>query len=173
MIYTAVPYDYLRVRVQNKTTLEWTEIMSEGNEVQIQRGGTVGVLGLDSVNAGVLSITLYNSLDPAVVNTLQPKMKIQVYSTQFATPDLGSVYVGNIVDINSDYFMNASDFEIDTYVTVTAVDAVQSHSNIQIPGVVTAAGFHRWEERIGVLAPSAITTVNVPAINTNTVVDSF
>lgn len=173
MTYSTVPYDYLRVRVQNKTTLAWTEIMSAGNEIQIDRGGTVGVLGLDSVNAGTLSMTLFNSLDPAVVSTLQPKMKIQVYSTQFATPDLGSVYVGNIVDINSQYFMNARDFDIDTYVTITAVDAVQSHANIIVPGVVTTAGFQRWEERIATLAPYAITTINTPAINTNTVVDSF
>jgi hypothetical protein len=171
--YSTVPYDYLRVRVQNKSTLAWTEIMDVGNEIQIERGGSAGVLGLDSVNSGIMSMTLYNSLDPAVVNTLQPKMKIQVYSTQFATPDLGSIYVGNIVDINSQYFLNERKFDIDTYVTITAVDAVQSHANISVPGIVTAAGFHRWEERIGVLAPLAITTVNVPAINTNTVIDSF
>lgn len=173
MSYSTVPYDYLRVRVQNKSTLAWTEIMSAGNEIQIQRGGTVGVLGLASVDAGTLSMTLYNSLDPAIVSTLQPKMKIQVYSTQFATPDLGSIYVGNIVDVNSEYFMNARNFDIDTYVTITAVDAVQSHANIQVSGVATTAGFQRWEERIGTLATYAITTVNTPAINTNTVVDSF
>lgn len=173
MIYTTVPFDYLRVRVQDKSTLAWTEIMDKGNEIQIDRGGSVGVLGLDSVNAGTLSMTILNALDPVVVNTLQPKMKIQVYSTLFATPDLGSIYVGNIVDVSSQYFLNNRKFDLDTFVTITAVDAVQSHSNIQIPGVVTAAGFHRWEERIGVLASSAITTVNVPAINTNTVVDSF
>ena len=69
--------------------------------------------------------------------------------------------------------MNNRDFDIDTYVTITAVDAVQSHANIIVPGVVTAAGFERWEERISTLASSAITTINVPAINTNTVVDSF
>jgi hypothetical protein len=173
MSYSTVPYDYLRVRVQNKSTLAWTEIMDVGNEIQIDRGGSVGVLGLDSVNAGTLSMTLLNSLDPAVVSTLQPKMKIQVYSTQFATPDLGSIYVGNIVDIRSQYFLNDRTFSIDTYVSITAVDAVQSHSNVLVPGIVTAAGFHRWEERIGVLAPYALTTVNTPAINTNTVVDSF
>jgi hypothetical protein len=173
MTFSTVPYDYLRVRVQDKTTLAWTEIMANGQEVQIDRGGTVGVLGLDSVNAGTLSMTLFNSLDPAVVSTLQPKMKIQVYSTQFATPDLGSIYVGNIVDVNSKYFLNSRDFDIDTYVTITAVDAVQSHSNVVVPGVVTAATFQRWEERIATLAPYALTTVNVPAINTNTVVDSF
>ena len=173
MIYTTVPFDYLRVRVQDKSTLAWTEIMDKGNEIQIDRGGSVGVLGLDSVNAGTLSMTILNALDPVVVNTLQPKMKIQVYSTLFATPDLGSIYLGNIVDVSSQYFLNNRKFDLDTFVTITAVDAVQSHSNIQIPGVITAAGFHRWEERIDVLASSAITTVNVPAINTNTVVDSF
>jgi hypothetical protein len=173
MTFSTVPYDYLRVRVQNKSTLAWTEIMAAGQEVQIDRGGTVGVLGLDSVNAGTLSMTLFNSLDPAVVSTLQPKMKIQVYSTQFATPDLGSIYVGNIVDVNSKYFLNARDFDIDTYVTITAVDAVQSHSNVLVPGVVTAATFQRWEERIATLAPYALTTINTPAINTNTIVDSF
>jgi hypothetical protein len=173
MIYTNVPYDYLRVRVQNKSTLAWTEIMDVGNEIQIDRGGTVGVLGLDSVNAGTLSMTLFNSLDPAIVSTLQPRMKIQVYSTQFATPDLGSIYVGNIVDIKSQYFLNSRTFSIDTYVSLTAVDAVQSHANVVVPGVVTTPGFHRWEERIAALAPLAITTVASPAINTNTVVDSF
>lgn len=173
MIYNTVPYDYLRVRVQNLTTLVWTEIMSAGNEVQIERGGTVGVLGLDSVNAGTLSMTLFNSLDPATVATLKPRMPIQVYSTQFDTPDEGSIYLGNIVDINSEYFLNERNFGIDTYVTITAVDAMQSHANVVVPGVVTAAGYHRWEERIDYLEPYAINTVNVPAINTNTVIDSF
>jgi len=173
LIYNTVPYDYLRVRVQNTTTLVWTEIMSEGNELQIERGGTVGILGLGSVNAGTLSMTLFNSLDPAVVSTLKPGMPIQVYSTQFPTPDAGSIYLGNIVDLNSAYFMNIRDFDIDTYVTITAVDAVQSHSNIFVPGVITTAGFQRWEERIDDLEPYAITPVDVPAINTNTVIDSF
>ena len=173
MIFNTVPYDYLRVRVQDRTTLVWTEIMSAGNEIQIERGGTVGVLGLDSVNAGTLSMTLYNSLDPALVSTLKPRMPIQVYSTLYATPDEGSIYVGNIIDINSEYFMNNRLFDIDTYVTITAVDAVQSHANIVVPNVVTAAGFHRWEERITYLEPYAITDVAIPAINTNTVIDSF
>lgn len=173
MSYATVPYDYLRVRVQNKSTLVWTEILDVGNDLQISRGGSVGVLGLDSVNAGILEMTLYNSLDPAVVATLSPKMKIQVYSTQYATPDLGSIYLGNIVDVNSYYTLNALTKQVDTYVQITAVDAVQSHANVIVNGVSTAAGYHRWEERIAVLAPSALTTVNVPAINTNTVVDSF
>ncbi len=173
MIYSTVPYDYLRVRVQDKSTLAWTEILSEGNELEISRGGNVGVLGLDSVNVGIANVVLYNSLDPAVVSTLSPKMLIQVYSTQFATPDEGSIYLGTIADINSDYVLNNQTFEIDTYVNITAVDAVQAHANVTVPGVSTTAGYHRWEERIDYLEPYAITTVNVPAINTNTVIDSF
>lgn len=173
MSYATVPYDYLRVRVQDKTTLAWTEIMSAGNEVQIDRGGTVGVLGLDSVNVGIATVVLYNSLDPAVVATLSPKMKIQVYSTQFATPDEGSIYIGQIADINSTYTMNTRTFAVDTYVTITATDAVQAHSNVNVPGITTSAGYQRWEDRISTLAPYAITTVNVPAVNTNTVIDSF
>jgi len=50
---------------------------------------------------------------------------------------------------------------------------MSSHANISVPGVQTTAGFHRWEERIAYLEPYAITSVNIPAINTNTVVDSF
>lgn len=173
MIYSTVPYDYLRVRVQDKSTLAWTEILSEGNELEISRGGNVGVLGLDSVNVGIANVVLYNSLDPAVVSTLSPKMLIQVYSTQFATPDEGSIYLGTIADINSEYVLNNQTFEIDTYVNITAVDAVQAHANVTVPGVSTTAGYHRWEERIDYLEPYAITTVNVPAINTNTVIDSF
>lgn len=173
MSYSSVPYDYLRLRVQDKTTLAWTEILSAGNEVQIDRGGTAGVLGLDSVNSGIATIVLYNSLDPAVVSTLQPKQKIQLYSTQFATPDAGSIYLGNIVDISSEYVQNTRTFSIDTYVSITAVDAVQSHANVTVPGITTTLGYQRWEERISALAPYALTTVNVPAINTNTIVDSF
>lgn len=153
--------------------MAWTEILSEGNELEISRGGNVGVLGLDSVNVGIANVVLYNSLDPAVVSTLSPKMLIQVYSTQFATPDEGSIYLGTIADINSDYVLNNQTFEIDTYVNITAVDAVQAHANVTVPGVSTTAGYHRWEERIDYLEPYAITTVNVPAINTNTVIDSF
>ena len=173
MIYSTVPYDYLRVRVQDKSTLAWTEILSDGNELKIGRGGTVGVLGLDSVNVGIAEVVLYNSLDPAVVATLSPKMKIQVYSTLAASADEGSIYVGTIADINSSYVLNTQTFAIDTYVTITAVDAVQAHANVTVPGVTTTAGYQRWEERIDTLEPYAITTVNVPAINTNTVVDSF
>jgi hypothetical protein len=175
MIFNTVPYDYLRVRVKDKTAFPsvYTEIMANGNEIQIQRGGTVGVLGLDSVNAGTMSMTIYNALDPAVISTLSPGMLISVYSTQFATPGLGAIYTGKIVDINSSYFMNTRDFDIDTYVTITAVDAVQSHANVTVPGVTTTAGFERWEERIATLAPYALTQVQLPAINTNTVIDSF
>lgn len=173
VVYNTKPYDYLRVRVQDKSTLAWTEILADGNEFRCERGGSVDVLGLSSVNAGILEITLYNAFDPAVVATLSPKMKIQVYSTQFATPDEGSIYVGNIADIQTRYARNRKTNEYDSYVTITAVDAAQAHANILVPGVVTTAGYHRWEERISYLAPYALTTVNVPAINANTVVDSF
>lgn len=171
--YSTKPYDYLRVRVQNKSTLAWTEILADGNEFSCSRGGSVGVLGLSSVNAGILELTLYNAYDPAVVSTLSPKMKIQLYSTQFATPDEGSIYVGNLVDIQTRYVRNRKTNDYDAYVTLTAVDAVQAHANVLVPGVVTTAGYHRWEERISYLQPYALTTVNVPAINVNTVVDSF
>jgi hypothetical protein len=42
-----------------------------------------------------------------------------------------------------------------------------------VPGVTTTAGYERWEERIATLEPYAITDINVPAINQNTVVDNF
>lgn len=173
MIYTTVPYDYLRVRVQNKSTLAWTEVLSEGNQLTIDRGGSVGILGLDSLNVGLATLVLYNSLDPAVVATLAPNMPIQVYSNQYSTPELGAIYTGIITDINSQYVLNRQTNAIDTYVSVTAVDAVQAHANIVVAGVSTAAGYQRWEERIATLAPSAITTVTVPEINANTIVDSF
>jgi hypothetical protein len=173
VIITSQPYDYLRVRVQNKSTLAWTEILDVANNLQIERGGTVEILGLSSVNTGTLEMVLYNSLDPAVTSTLSPKMVIQVYSTSAATPDDGSIFVGRIADISSVYMMNDVTKQIDTYVQIFATDAVQDHSNVIVPGVVTAAGYQRWEERIATLAPYALTTINVPAINTNTVVDSF
>lgn len=173
VIYNSKPYDYLRVRVQDKDTLEWSEVLADGNEFRIERGGNVGVLGLSSVNAGVLEITFYNAYDPAVIDTLSPKMVVQVYSTQFATPDEGSIYVGNIVDIQTRYVRNRKTNDYDAYVTVTAVDAVQAHANVIVPGVTTTAGYHRWEERIDYLEPYALTTVAVPEINANTVIDSF
>jgi hypothetical protein len=30
MTYSTVPYDYLRIRVQDKSTLAWTEILADG-----------------------------------------------------------------------------------------------------------------------------------------------
>jgi hypothetical protein len=69
--------------------------------------------------------------------------------------------------------MNDRLYNIDTYVTITAVDAVQSHANVFIPGVTTTAGYERWEERIAGLAPFALKVVSVPAINTNTIIDNF
>lgn len=173
MKYSTVPYDTLRVRVQDKSTLAWTDITNKGNELKISRGGTVGVLGLSSVNAGVLELVLYNDLDPASVATLSPKMAIQVYSTQFTDPNDGSIFLGNIVDINSYYVMNRQYARIDTYVKISAVDAIYSHNNVVILGVTTTPGYQRWEERISTLSSSSLTTINVPAINTNTVVDSF
>ena len=53
------------------------------------------------------------------------------------------------------------------------MDAIQAHSNITVPGVTTTAGYERWEERIATLEPYAITDINVPDINQNTVVDNF
>lgn len=173
MSYSVVPSDYLAVRVQNKSTLAWTDILGSGNELQIERGGSVGVLGLSSVDTGTLQFTLYNALDPAITATLSPKMLIQVYSPLAATPDAGSVFLGKIVDINSTYVLNTRTNQIDTYVYVLATDAISDHANVTVPGVTTTAGFQRWEERISTLAPFSLTTINVPAINQNTVIDNF
>jgi hypothetical protein len=147
--------------------------MQDGNQIQIDRGGDSGSLGLSSVSAGLATIVLYNALDPAVISMLEPEMQIQVYSTQFATPALGSIFRGAIVDLNSTYVMNDRLFDIDTYVTITAVDTVQSHANILVPGVTTTAGYERWEERIATLYPYSRNGFNLPAINTNTIIDNF
>jgi hypothetical protein len=147
--------------------------MQAGNQIQIDRGGTSGSLGLSTVSAGLATIVLFNAFDPAVVSTLEPEMRIQVYSTQFGTETAGAIFAGSIVDVNSTYVMNDRLFGIDTYVTITAVDAVQSHANVFIPGVTTTAGYERWEERIAGLAPYALKVVDVPDVNTNTVIDSF
>ncbi len=173
MIYSVVPSDYLTIRVQNKSTLAWTDIISAGNELQIERGGSVGVLGLSSVDTGTLQFTLYNALDPAVTATLSPKMLIQAYSPLAANPDAGSVFLGKIVDINSTYVLNTQTNQVDTYVYILATDAVYDHSNVTIDGVTTTAGYQRWEERIATLEPYALTTINTPAINQNTIIDNF
>ena len=173
MSYSTIPSDYLTIRVQNKSTLAWTDIISAGNELQIERGGSVGVLGLSSVDTGTLQFTLYNALDPAVTATLSPKMLIQAYSPLAETPDAGSVFLGKIVDINSTYVLNTQTNQVDTYVYILATDAVYDHSNVTIDGVVTTAGYERWEERIATLEPYALTTINVPDINQNTIIDNF
>lgn len=173
MSYSSIPSDYLAVRIQNKSTLVWSDITGAGNDLQIERGGTVGVMGLSSVDTGTLQFTLYNSLDPAVTATLSPKMLIQVYLTTASTPDIGSIFLGKIVDINSTYVLNTVTNQVDTYVYVLATDAVSDHANVTVPGVSTALGYQRWEERIATLAPYALTTINTPAINQNTVIDNF
>jgi len=165
MIIEEAVLNFLQVRVQDKTTLAWTDIAAEATNIKSDRGGNINYGGIVTVDAGTVSIRLKNVYDPAVVNFLSPEMKLQVYNSTFDTPDAGSIFLGTIDDIETDYVFNSVTNNMDAYVSIYASDAIASHTNRSIIGISTTSGFQRWEERIETLADKSITEVVIPTVD--------
>jgi len=165
MIVEEAVLNFLQVRVQDKTTLAWTDIAAEATTIKANRGGNINYGGIITVDVGVLNITLKNLYDPAVINFLSPEMKIQVYNSTFGTPDEGSVFLGTIDDIDTEYIFNTITNEMDAYVSIFASDAIASHTNTSVIGITTTNGFERWEERVATLEPYSLTEVVIPDVN--------
>jgi hypothetical protein len=141
---------YIEVRVKNKTTGVWTDIVADAITVRCSRGGTIGLANLSSVDVGTAFIRLKNVYDPAIVSFLEPNMTIQIRNkTDLA---VGTVFTGTIEDVESKYERanNFSD-EIITFVDIFAVDAVAQVANTSVNGVITTAGYQNWTQRIATL----------------------
>lgn len=172
MILEQPVFNYLNLRVKNKDTGVWTEVLADAITVTCQRGGTLGVAGITSVDVGNLAVTLKNVLDPAIIPFLEPQMELQLYNKLSATPEIGSIFLGTIDDISTEYRLINND-EIVTLVSIYASDAVQAHANSTVPGVKTTAGFHSWEERIAYLDTFAKTELIIPDAEATTLVYSI
>jgi hypothetical protein len=162
----------------------WIEILGTSTMLQSQRGGSVGVAGIASVDVGTMSINVLDALDPATVAVLAPNQSIVVYVDDAEVfPDTlvdGAVFTGTIQDISTDYFYEKGEQHIN--VVIYAVDAVSTHAGITVTnedgtggftgttfnGVAdTANGYQRWEDRINDLstefAKTAVPTVIISA----------
>jgi hypothetical protein len=173
MIREEAVLNFLEVRVQDKDTLTWSSIAAEATTLSITRGGKQNYGGITSVDAGIVNIRLKNLYDPAVIDTITPQMKIQIYNTTFDTPDNGSIFLGVVDDIDSEYILNKATAEVDIYVNILASDAVATHNNITRNGVRTDDGFQRWEERIESLETSAVTEIVIPDVNADVLIYSI
>lgn len=165
MIIEQPVLNFLQVRIQDKYSQLWTNIAAETTSIKSNRGGNINYGGLVTVNAGTLNVIIKNLFDPAVIQVLSPEMKIQVYNTTYATPDEGSIFLGTIDDIETNYVFNDATNNMDAYVSIYASDAVASHTNRSVLGISTETGYQRWEERIATLAAKSVTEVIVPTVN--------
>lgn len=165
MIIEQPVFNFLEVRIQDKYTQLWTSIAAETTTIKANRGGNINYGGVVTVDAGTLNIIIKNLFDPAVMQVLSPEMKIQVYNSTFATPDEGSVFLGTIDDIETNYVFNPTTNNMDAYVSIYASDAIASHTNRSVIGISTETGFQRWEDRIATLAAKSVTEVIIPSVN--------
>jgi hypothetical protein len=119
-------YDWVDVRVLNKTTGSPTLILADGITVRIQRGNDAGIAGIASVEVGSAIISLMDPAtpiyDPTTTSLLQPNMPIEVYEKGDPTVP---IFTGVILDLATRYeFHPIFRDTLVTYVDIYAVDAV-------------------------------------------------
>jgi hypothetical protein len=155
-------YEYLRAAYWNG--VEWTEMLSTGLSVSLSRGGSLGAAGQVSVDAGSMNLRLLNST--GLIGDIKPGTIVCIYNGSseftpnllaFAGLDTASIFTGKVQDIAVSYELNKTTRALDSFTGIYAVDAVASHSNIQVPGFKgttynnvsdAANGYQKWEDRI-------------------------
>jgi len=151
-------YDWVDVRVLNKSTGVPTAILADGITVRIQRGNDAGIAGIASVEVGSAVISLMDPTtpiyDPTTTSLLQPNMPIEVYKKgDDATP----IFTGVVLDLATRYeFHPIFRSTLVTYVDIYAVDAVSEwggkvykDSSYPVSGTSTEpATSETWQNRI-------------------------
>jgi len=161
-------YDWVEVRVLNKSTGVPTAIIADAITASIQRGNDAGIAGIASVEVGSALITLIDPptalYDPTTTSLLQPNMPIEVYKRG---DDTIPIFTGVILDLATRYTtlntypgrlaptQNYTD-TVRTYIDVYAVDAVSewggkvySDSTYPISGATTEPSTSEtWQNRI-------------------------
>lgn len=151
-------YEFVDVRVLNKSTGVPTTILANGITASITRGNEAGVAGIASVEVGSATITLKDPetplYDPTTTSLLQPNMPIEVYKKgDTALP----IFTGVILDLATRYeFHPIFRNQLVTYVDIYAVDAVSewggkvyADSSYPISGVTSEpTTSETWANRI-------------------------
>lgn len=140
--------------------LQWQPYLAEATTVGCERGGKrAGVV--NTMQVGTLVITLKNAGTPDTDPGMTPNTPIRFKAKGDGRP----FFSGAISDIDMEHRIDKRTGQIDTFVTIAAVDAVQQHANTNRYGAIAPAGFERWEERIARLAQSSQAPVNVPPVD--------
>lgn len=151
----------------------WQSVLADVTRMGITRGGSPGGVSIKT-DVGILSATFYGAHDPLEGGKLVAGVKFRaVVRPMTGETEPEPIFTGKLLDVLATYPLNKDTGEIQTFVEVTAVDAVQGHTQTNRKGVSgstisTETGSPIWhnqttyEERIAALAPSSLTEVVVP-----------
>jgi hypothetical protein len=158
-------YDYLTVLVSSSVTLDEQDISEYMTSLKIERGGDVVVGGFSTVDVGICTIELIETVGDEFLFGLQANDVVNIYSEIATDPDERSIFVGRINDIYYTYGLDSTQV-LKKYITLTITDSVQTMANFQIDGVTDPAyNGQYWEQRIDILRDvvlgSGITGINI------------
>lgn len=143
-----------------ESELQWTGYLAPATSCRIRRGGKIDGLAV-SLQVGTISITLLNAGNPEDEAEISPNTPIRVRSK--VTGDV--LYTGVILDADMTDQIDKKSGEVNSYVTVSAVDAVQAHANTTRYGAIADDGYERWEARISRLSASSMVPINPPVVD--------
>lgn len=159
MILEQPVINLIDLETQDPITFDWVPWLGSASVASVQRGGSRSGSNT-TVDVGTLIVTLVNTGDPLTDERLRPNLLVRLISVPGGEP----IFTGRIVDLDTLYRLNKITGELDTFVTLSAVDAVTAHVNTIRYGAVTpgGVGFESWAQRIIRLATSSVTAINPP-----------
>lgn len=139
--------------------LQWADYLAVARVVNIKRGGKRSGI-VSTMAVGTLNMTLVNAGDPSDDPAMTPNTPIRLRSVAGVV-----IYTGVVQDIDLTYELRKETGEMNTFVTITAADAVQQHANTPRYGAIAPEGYERWEARIARLSLSSQAPVNPPQVD--------
>lgn len=138
----------------------WTDFAGEATQIDVKRGGRregVTVINeMGTLTATFKGLTITSVDSPFIQGS---PMRLLVLTNGQWLP----VFTGEIRDISIDRIPIPSARRVETFTTVTAVDAVASHDEITRYGAIPASGFESFRDRINRLRASAVKPVELPS----------
>lgn len=137
----------------------WTDYVGEATQIEVRRGGRregVTVINeLGTLTATFKGLEVTSSDSPFIADM---PLRLLAYSNGQWLP----VFTGEIRDITIER-IPLPNGRLETFTTVTAVDAVASHDEITRYGAMPPSGFETFRDRISRLRSSAKRSVALPS----------
>lgn len=135
-------------------SIDWTDYTGSAQNISIHRGGAV------TVDVGEMTAVLVRDDDPLADEAIRAGQPVRVVKYGTST----TLFTGVVQDAAVGIIRDGGG-QVRNAITVTAVDAVASHSKNTRYGAVTAGGtgHETWAARITRLATSAETAVSLPS----------